>query len=195
MPTEPLSVEQCDRDAAASVVDFHGRQIEVDYEIRQGTRDDHPFVQTFARHRLAALEARTPVVDDEMVESELLGMQLEPTQETLGLIAYAIIEGSAGIRAADHAREFVTANWEDAVRSARNAITAIRATTTIQADQVNERAEIVAWLRATSVACRDGTEWCLAESAALDHAADAIERGEHIARPFPTPAESDITGE
>ena len=33
-------------------------------------------------------------------------------------IAYAIIEGSGGKRAAEHAREFVTANWEDAMRSA-----------------------------------------------------------------------------
>ena len=42
-----------------------------------------------------------------------------PASQSVEKIAYAIIKGSAGERAADHAREFVTANWEDAMRSAR----------------------------------------------------------------------------
>lgn len=40
-------------------------------------------------------------------------------------IAFAIIEGSAGIRAAEHAREFKTTNWQDAMRSARAVLAAL----------------------------------------------------------------------
>jgi len=40
-------------------------------------------------------------------------------------VAFSIIEGSAGTRAAEHAKEFCTANWEDALRSARAAIPAM----------------------------------------------------------------------
>lgn len=65
----------------------------------------------------------------ELAEARIQGRRegLEATQEVLGRVAYAIIEGSGGARAADHAREFVTANWEDAVRSARNVLTELRA--------------------------------------------------------------------
>lgn len=42
-----------------------------------------------------------------------------PASQSVEKIAYAIIKGSAGERAADHAQEFLTANWEDAMRSAR----------------------------------------------------------------------------
>lgn len=84
----------------------------------------------------AATLSSTPVASGEV--------GLEPTQEVLGRIAYAIIEGSAGVRAADHAREFVTANWTDAVRSARNVLTEIAALSTPTPDPVGK---IVAWLR------------------------------------------------
>lgn len=46
--------------------------------------------------------------------------------EQLARVAHAIIEGSAGLRAADHAREFMTANWSDALRSAQAAIAAMQ---------------------------------------------------------------------
>lgn len=42
-------------------------------------------------------------------------------------IARAIIMGSAGERAANHAQEFVTANWEDAKRSAQAILPLIEA--------------------------------------------------------------------
>ncbi|KPF74585.1 hypothetical protein IP68_12565 [Blastomonas sp. AAP25] len=45
--------------------------------------------------------------------------------DVLALVAFAIIEGSAGLRAAEHAREFQTGNWTDALRSARAAIAAM----------------------------------------------------------------------
>jgi len=45
-------------------------------------------------------------------------------------VAFAIIEGSAGRRAAEHAQEFQTANWEDAIRSARAALAAMQPATT-----------------------------------------------------------------
>lgn len=50
----------------------------------------------------------------------------EPTPEEVERVAFAIIEGSAGIRAAEHAKMFVTANWTDACRSARAAIAAMQ---------------------------------------------------------------------
>lgn len=40
-------------------------------------------------------------------------------EPALGKIAFAIIEGSAGLRAAEHAKEFQTGNWRDALRSAQ----------------------------------------------------------------------------
>lgn len=45
-------------------------------------------------------------------------------------VTYAIILGSSGERAADHAKEFQTANWEDARRSAIAVIKAMPAATT-----------------------------------------------------------------
>lgn len=44
-------------------------------------------------------------------------------------IAFAIIEGSAGTRAAEHARMFVTGNWTDALRSARAVLSALKTPT------------------------------------------------------------------
>ena len=41
-------------------------------------------------------------------------------------VAFAIIEGSAGTRAAEHAKEFQTAKWMDALRSARAALAAMQ---------------------------------------------------------------------
>ena len=43
------------------------------------------------------------------------------------VIAYSIIEGSAGIRAAEHAKDFQTANWTDALRSADAIIASLSA--------------------------------------------------------------------
>lgn len=43
------------------------------------------------------------------------------------VIAYSIIEGSAGIRAAEHAKDFQTANWTDALRSADSVIACLAA--------------------------------------------------------------------
>ncbi|SCW57218.1 hypothetical protein SAMN02927924_01450 [Sphingobium faniae] len=43
------------------------------------------------------------------------------------VIAYSIIEGSAGIRAAEHAKDFQTANWTDALRSADAVIASLSA--------------------------------------------------------------------
>lgn len=40
-------------------------------------------------------------------------------EPALDKIAFAIIEGSAGLRAAEHAKEFQTGNWRDALRSAQ----------------------------------------------------------------------------
>lgn len=48
-----------------------------------------------------------------------------PDDDVVERVAYAIILGSAGERAADHAREFQTANWCDGLRSARAAIAAL----------------------------------------------------------------------
>ncbi len=43
------------------------------------------------------------------------------------LIAYNIIQGSAGIRAAEHAKDFQTGNWTDALRSADAVMSALSA--------------------------------------------------------------------
>lgn len=104
---------------------------------------------------------------------------LEPTQEVLGRIAYAIIEGSAGVRAADHARNFVTANWTDAVRSARNVLTEIAALSTPTPDDVGK---IVAWLRAarhpyvSTYGLDDGSGSVFVTT--CNNIANAIERGD-----------------
>lgn len=47
--------------------------------------------------------------------------------ELVERIARAIIIGSGGERAADHAKEFDTANWADAKRSAREVLPIINA--------------------------------------------------------------------
>ena len=53
------AVEQCDRDAAASLeshyLGFYGS-----LAIKAGRADDHKFVQAFAKHRRAALLAAKP---------------------------------------------------------------------------------------------------------------------------------------
>lgn len=51
----------------------------------------------------------------------------QPAPDRVEAVAFAIIEGSAGLRAAEHAKEFQTANWSDAIRSAQAALAAIAA--------------------------------------------------------------------
>ncbi|MEG8224021.1 hypothetical protein OSJ57_26045, partial [Sphingomonas sp. HH69] len=46
-------------------------------------------------------------------------------REAREVIAYSVIEGSAGIRAAEHAKDFQTGNWSDALRSADAVIAAL----------------------------------------------------------------------
>ena len=58
-----------------------------------------------------------------MNKAEILGLA------NLEEIAFAIIEGSAGIRAAEHARMFVTGNWADAMRSARAVLSTLKTPT------------------------------------------------------------------
>ena len=41
-------------------------------------------------------------------------------------LAFALIEGRAGARAAEHAQEFDTASWADAKRSMQSVLTALR---------------------------------------------------------------------
>lgn len=48
-------------------------------------------------------------------------------REAREVIAYSVIEGSAGIRAAEHAKDFQTGNWSDALRSADAVIAALAA--------------------------------------------------------------------
>ncbi len=84
---------------------------------------------------IAAWNARPPLTPQPKPRDPPAQDEVEPTQEILGRIAYAIIEGSAGVMAADHAREFVTSNWADAVRSARNVITELAAIAALRADE------------------------------------------------------------
>ena len=53
--------------------------------------------------------------------------QPESVEAAVERVTYAIILGSSGERAADHAKEFQTANWEDARRSAIAVINAMLA--------------------------------------------------------------------
>jgi hypothetical protein len=57
----PVTVEQCDREAAADHLAALG-QINAQFRIRTGMADEHSLVQTLARHRLAAL-ASAPAGD------------------------------------------------------------------------------------------------------------------------------------
>ena len=61
------------------------------------------------------------------------------------LIAYNIIHGSAGIRAAEHAKDFKTSNWMDALRSADAVISAIFPQPA--APHPTDAQRIVEWLR------------------------------------------------
>ena len=58
---ESVVVEQCDRDAAASVLDDFGMTFADD--MRSGVDDCDFIVQTFARHRIAALQSRADEVE------------------------------------------------------------------------------------------------------------------------------------
>ena len=66
----------------------------------------------------------------ERAMSERIARFTKPVQQVGGdqveRVAFAIIEGSSGIRAAEHAREFQTANWTDGLRSARAALAAMQ---------------------------------------------------------------------
>ncbi|WP_257541215.1 hypothetical protein [Sphingobium sp. CFD-1] len=68
------------------------------------------------------------------LEQFLAAISSKPTPVEAGavrpdrdVIAYSIIEGSAGIRAAEHAKDFQTANWTDALRSADSVIACLAA--------------------------------------------------------------------
>ena len=68
------------------------------------------------------------------LEQFLAALSPKPTPVEAGalrpdrdVIAYSIIEGSAGIRAAEHAKDFQTANWTDALRSADSVIACLAA--------------------------------------------------------------------
>lgn len=52
---------------------------------------------------------------------------VEALREAREVIAYSVIQGSGGIRAAEHAKDFQTANWSDALRSADAVIAALTA--------------------------------------------------------------------
>lgn len=69
--TEPVAVEQIDRDAAASLWLEHNGQPNSPHELaaagkmRSGTWDDDDWVQAFARHRLAAIaQTKSPAVSE-----------------------------------------------------------------------------------------------------------------------------------
>jgi hypothetical protein len=49
-----MTIEQCDRDAAADFArDFRLNNDDFHYQIRVGEKDDHAFVQSYSAHRLA----------------------------------------------------------------------------------------------------------------------------------------------
>ena len=64
------------------------------------------------------------------LRAALAALQAQPAQaqgdDAVERVAFAIIEGSAGTRAAEHAKEFQTANWSDACRSASSALAAMQ---------------------------------------------------------------------
>lgn len=54
-PTELVEVTQADRDAAAqALADWYGTRGNPRYDFSRVIKDDHPFVQAFARHRIRA---------------------------------------------------------------------------------------------------------------------------------------------
>jgi hypothetical protein len=56
-----VEVTQADRDAAADLMQAHGKWARVYMDsVREGRQDDADSVQAFARHRLAALSAKEP---------------------------------------------------------------------------------------------------------------------------------------
>ncbi len=80
MTDETVAVEQCDRNAAADLtewltaaqLEWEGMPLWFDHDapaaVRRGAFDSHEFVQSHARHRIAAL-ASAPAPDDAVVET------------------------------------------------------------------------------------------------------------------------------
>ena len=88
---ERVVVTQADREAAADRLTspFDGSPIEATQEIiRSGKRDAHPWVQAFARHRLAAISA---VMQDLETPSEAM---IEIVGRYLGMHAKLTPEGT-----------------------------------------------------------------------------------------------------
>lgn len=63
-PTSPALVEAVDREAAADSSWETGAPINAWVQaVRNGEHDEHPLVQRFARHRVAAIAAARPMVE------------------------------------------------------------------------------------------------------------------------------------
>ena len=89
---------------------------------------------------IAALEAQQALSDGEIYSLASFGgdkeakaafinsLKLQAREDAGDVeerVAYAIIEGQSGKRAAEHAKEFCTSNWTYAIRSAREVLAAL----------------------------------------------------------------------
>lgn len=123
---------------------------------------------TNAEYQKAQIEARRPPATqagDALVDA----------------VAYQIIQGSAGYKAAEHAKEFQTADWTEARDSARSVVPIIHRETAAAhaAGVVEERAKVVAWLRRCGEGRPTNSDDHIAAASAFTVSADAIERGQH----------------
>lgn len=100
------------------------------------TKDEGLAPSELARQMLAHLDQCNEIGKFSSIEElhirQLCEALVKPTPVEPGalrpdrdVIAYSIIEGSAGIRAAEHAKDFQTANWTDALQSADAVIAAL----------------------------------------------------------------------
>lgn len=97
-----------------------GRETWHDYhEVRDALLND-------LQDAIRALPMHEAPASGEPVEAQVLAWRAD-LREAREVIAYSIIEGSAGIRAAEHAKDFQTSNWSDALRSADAVIAALAA--------------------------------------------------------------------
>lgn len=144
---KPVQVEQADREAVEA---FSKEPHVVFYLTNTRLEGDWrtALAQAFARHRLTHQPdtAAQPVawmyerkgfkpsasmrVPDYKDIETLTPLYAHPPAQPVGdvereTVAWAIINGSGGYRAAEHAREFQTANWTDALRSADAVIRAL----------------------------------------------------------------------